>query len=578
MNLFESFRRNREERPGEAAFLIANGDRSLPITWRQFTDDIETVAHLIRSTLPGGAVIGLLGENSYEWMVAHAACVFGGATVVPVEVALSAEEIAARLSFVGAKAFVYSSLYSDKARAVEKLVPGMETYGFGALETDRRIDEAEKALRGGERGVFSMPPPDAGRTSMIVFTSGTTSEPRGAELCVGGLEAFARFASATLPMKSGDRSLMLLPLHHIFGIATAYAMLAAGVVLGVCPDFRRIFDAVRRFRANFAFLVPALADILAAKISQYGEKAADVLDERLEWMLIGGAPMPQRAIDRIEALGIKVLTGYGLTETTSLFSLMPAGESAKAGCAGKVPDASSGVETKVSAGGELLIRGPNILRGYFKMPDRTAQAIDRDGWFHTGDIGRIDARGMVWIDGRASRTIVLSSGKKVAPEELEEKIYALPGVREVVVGREDGEGNRKIVAEIYASAGADEIAREIGKLNRTLPVFKRISRVAMRNTPFPRTSSGKISLALTDAGRRGGGKPPAGAKAKFGLLAFWVFLTFTGIAVSYISESIQSFFGIDIVALSGAGKCLAAVSMLVAATIGFRQFRARGGR
>ena len=132
------------------------------------------------------------------------------------------------------------------------------------------------------------------------------------------------------------------------------------------------------------------------------------------------------------------------------------------------------------------------MKGYYGMPERTAQAIDADGWFHTGDLGRIDADGSVWITGRLSRTIVLSSGKKVAPEELEAKILALPGVCEAVVS---GEGEtREIRAEVYGEASEDEIRREIGALNLALPVYKRVKTVVVRAEPFPRTSSGKIRV------------------------------------------------------------------------------------
>lgn len=132
------------------------------------------------------------------------------------------------------------------------------------------------------------------------------------------------------------------------------------------------------------------------------------------------------------------------------------------------------------------------MKGYYRLPEKTAAVIDKDGWYHTGDLGRIDEDGFVWITGRASRTIILSSGKKVAPEELEEKILALPGIRETIVS---GEGEtRDIKAEIYASIPEASVMRVVGELNARLPVYKRIKTIVVRNEPFPRTSSGKIRL------------------------------------------------------------------------------------
>ena len=132
------------------------------------------------------------------------------------------------------------------------------------------------------------------------------------------------------------------------------------------------------------------------------------------------------------------------------------------------------------------------MKGYYKQPEKTAQVIDVDGWYHTGDIGSIDADGYVWITGRRSRTIILSSGKKIAPEELEEKLLTLPGVREAVVS---GEGEtRDIKAEVYPSMSEEFVRKAIGELNLTLPVYKRIKTVVIRKEPFPRTTSGKIKV------------------------------------------------------------------------------------
>ena len=466
-SILSQFRQNRDERPDEPAFLIAAGDRSVPITWREFAEDIEEIAWIVNHYAPG-AVVGLLGENSYEWITAHAAGLFAGVTVVPLEVNLSAKEIVDRLAFTGATYLVHSALYVEKAHEVERMLPGLVVGGFGSHKADELMSIARAALDMGDDSVFDLPERDEDETAMIVFTSGTTSKPRGAELTLHGIRTFSEFAEKTFRFQSGARSLMLLPLYHIFGLCTTYAMLCHGVSLGVCPDFRRIYDAVARFRANFLFLVPALADILANKIAQHGPSAETVLGTPIDWILVGGAPLVRRTYERLTALGIRPLGGYGLTETTSLYSLAPP-DAPRPGSAGLCCHGFGGMEAKVSSDGELLLRGPAVLKGYYKEPDRTADVLDADGWFRTGDIGRIDEDGYVWITGRASRTIVLSSGKKVAPEELEQKLLSIPGIHEAVVS---GDGaSRELMAEIYA-----------------------VVSVIARKEPFPRTASGKIQV------------------------------------------------------------------------------------
>ena len=292
--IYESFKRLREETPNASAFLIASGDRSVAINWRQFTDDIDIVVRLIREYAPG-AKIALLGEHSYEWMVAHAAILFAGGTVVPIDMNLNAPEIAQRLRFVGARALIYSSLYEEKAKDVGDQLPGVVVAGFGSLKTERFLDKV--------RSFFTLKDSiwsnrarvaDNEMTSMIVFTSGTTSEPRGVELTIKAIETFIRSSELSVPMNFGERSLMLLPLNHIYGICVAYMMLVKGVALGVCPDFRRIYDAFERFRVNFAFLVPALADLIASKIAKRGASAEEALGQPLNWICTGGAPLARR--------------------------------------------------------------------------------------------------------------------------------------------------------------------------------------------------------------------------------------------------------------------------------------------
>jgi len=488
--LFEAFKKHREERPHAAAFLIASGDRSLPVSWRQFTDDISAATWVIDKHAPG-AKIGIIGENSYEWMVLHAACLFEGAVAVPVEPSLNADDIAQRLRFAGVSVLLHSALYREKAHDVAAKVPGLATGSFGSRKTDLIIQAALKAIGLCARTIWDRDAVDVERTATMVFTSGTTAEPRGVELPIKAIETFVRSTSQALPMRPGDASLMLLPLHHIFGIAATYTMLVHGVALGVCPDFRRIYDAFERFRANFAFLVPALADILAAKIGQRGKSAEAALGQPIDWILTGGAPLPRRTYERLTALGVQTIGGYGLTETAACYSMAVAGDAPHICSAGKVAQLAE-VETKVSPDGELLVRGPCVMKGYYRNPAATAKVIDADGWFHTGDVGRIDADGYVWITGRLSRTIVLSSGKKIAPEEIEERLLQLPGVLEALV---TGVGEtREITAQVYVSIPEESVRRAVAALNRTLPVYQRIKAVVVRKEPFPRTASGKIKL------------------------------------------------------------------------------------
>jgi long-subunit acyl-CoA synthetase (AMP-forming) len=156
----------------------------------------------------------------------------------------------------------------------------MTVRAFGARVNDSFVEDARRQLENCEGGIFSQPPQDVKAVSMLIFTSGTTSQPRAVQQTLEALEICCAVWSERLDMKAGDRSLMVLPLHHVFGICTVYLMLLNGVAVGVCPDFRRLYDAVERFRADFLFLVPALADILAGKIESRAGSAEKSLGFR----------------------------------------------------------------------------------------------------------------------------------------------------------------------------------------------------------------------------------------------------------------------------------------------------------
>ena len=490
MDLFQTFLANRQDHPTDAAFLVTLGDRSVTISWRQFTDDIAVIAEVIRTGRPDGAV-ALLGENSYEWIVAHAACLFTGTTVVPIDVNLNPEQIAARLRKVKAAVLVHSSLYAEKAEATHKMCAGVLLANFGSVKTDLVMSLAKERLRLGKKSIWDdcIVQRGDGAISMIVFTSGTTSSPRGVMIAIEALESFIDYASERLDISPGSKSLMILPLQHIFGMCVAYLLLAKRVPMGVCPDFRRLYDAVERFRADFLFLVPALAEILAKKISQKYSSAEEAFGNPLRWIAVGGAPLHNRVYNALTNLGVKVLGAYGLTETCSEYALSNSADVPVAGCAG-LAATTGGVETKVSEDGELLIKGPCVFKGYYDEPLETAKVFTADGYFKTGDTGRIDDNGRVWVTGRISRTIVLDSGKKVSPEELEARVMELPGILECLVY--DIDGTRTIVVEVYSQSREASIRRCIDELNKTLPVYMRIRKVLMRNEPFPRTTSGKI--------------------------------------------------------------------------------------
>ena len=229
---------------------------------------------------------------------------------------------------------------------------------------------------------------------------------------------------------------------------------------------------------------------------------------RLKRIVCGGAALSPDYVKGFEELGINLVQGYGITECSPLVSVCPFHWKKYASVGLPVHD----VEVKIDKlspediEGEIIVRGPNVMKGYYKAPELTAEAIDEDGWFATGDVGYIDEDGFIYITGRKKNIIILDNGKNVFPEELEEHIYKIELVSEcVVVGKPNSSGETVITAQIYPDfdkakeMGMDELSdikdalkKEIQELNKRLPIFKQIRGIEIRKTEFEKTTTKKI--------------------------------------------------------------------------------------
>lgn len=329
----------------------------------------------------------------------------------------------------------------------------------------------------------------------IFFTGGTTSAPKGAVLSHG---AFMR-GSYNAIFKPGSVSdqvgYTVLPFSHVFGFIMAImGILYTGSVVYVCEDMRMIFRDIAMIRPTTMTLVPGLAEMLfgAAKM-----KGAAVLGDRLKVIISGAAPVPPRLLKDFEKFGIKVLPGYGLTETANLVSGNASIEE-KPASVGKL---YGGQQAKL-VNGELWLKGDNVFEGYFNDPDATAAAFSEDGWFKTGDLAEFDEDGFLYITGRIKNLIILSNGENVSPEELEEIIYRSEYVKDCMVFEDKINDVPVIAVEVFPylplfqGKEKEEIEKcvqaEIIKINADLPSFKRIAKVLVRYDDFPRTPAMKI--------------------------------------------------------------------------------------
>lgn len=449
--------------------------------------DVESLAlGLSELGIQAGDHVAILSENRYEWAIADLAILALGAVSVPIYPTLTA----AQCRFILDNAEVKAAIVSTPAQ-VDKLATMAE--GLPKLTALITMDPAPPAPRTRplsqvmERGAaMRVAQPTAFQTAVdtvrvdqlatIIYTSGTTGDPKGAMLTHGNISSNVEACLKVVDLNSKDSCLSFLPLCHIFErMAGLYAMLSVGVTIAYAesldtvaanamevrptaltgvprfyekvyarvmenaatqPPLRRaIFHwglkqgiAVARLRFARKSVPPLLAFQAGIADRLVGHKVRERVGGRLRFCISGGAPLAPKVMEFFFAVGIPVIEGYGLTETSPVICLNLQGREKP----GAVGPPVSGVEVKIGDEGEILTRGPNVMRGYFKNPEATAIAL-RDGWFHTGDVGRFDDEGFLVITDRLKDLLVTSGGKKVAPQPLEGKLKTSRWISEAVL-------------------------------------------------------------------------------------------------------------------------------------------------
>ncbi len=340
--------------------------------------------------------------------------------------------------------------------------------------------------------------------SMILFTSGTTGVSKGVMLTNANL---AGNVLGQNPVNDPDPlvSLLVLPIHHVYCInADVITMLHRGATICINGPLTQLGKHLRMFEPSVVYLVPMIARALYNKISAMA--AADpglterdamfqIYGRRLSRIVCGGGGLPQDLAEKYVAMGMRIGQGYGMSECSPIISQADYDRTDKLSSAGKVLDE---VELRIAEGGEVQVRSPYVMKGYYNAPELTKEAFTKDGWLKTGDIGYLDDEGFLYLTGRLKNLIILSNGENIAPEELESALVSEPLISEIVVYGEDDILKCEIYPDYaYAqSIGVKDVDIDIegiiNRYNKTLPPYKRILKTSFRKVPFKKTTSKKI--------------------------------------------------------------------------------------
>jgi len=469
------------------ALQVKVGGTYRPISHREVADRVRHAARGLSSLgVRRADRVAILSENRPEWAIADFACLTAGLTDVPIYPTLPPDQIAYILKDSAAVAiFVSTKAQAEKIRQIRSQLPALKTViGFDEIPglTNMSLAELEKRGTAGDNSesiaayredALRIKPDDI---ATIIYTSGTTGEPKGVMLSHDNIFSNVAASRTKIPFEGEDTALSFLPLSHIFErMGGHYLMFATGTSIAYAESIDTVPVNLQEVRPTIVLSVPRLYEKMYARIletaltggflkrkiffwargvaerwaneklagrepggmlaKQYAVAQKLVFSKlkartggRLRYFVSGGAPLSPEINKFFYAAGLVILEGYGLTETSPVIAV----NTPKDFRIGTVGKAIEGVEVKIASDGEILTRGPHVMKGYYNKPDATREAIEPDGWFHTGDIGELQD-GFLAITDRKKDIIVTAGGKNIAPQPLENKVKTNKYVAQAVM-------------------------------------------------------------------------------------------------------------------------------------------------
>ena len=494
-----------KDMPDETGIRFRKGRKEIvEKTYLDVYREVRKAASWVDKNYGRGNHIAVIGENSYEWLVAYLAATCTGNVAVPIDKELPAGEVEWLINKADVTKVFISKSYSD-------LVEGLSN--VQAMTLDELIKASDS-----ENEDYELYKPEKDELASIFFTSGTSGKSKGVMLSHGNIASEINGASALFDPE-GRSTLVVLPFHHTFGLIVATLMAYNyGENLFLNKSLKRIKEDLADSKPELMMLVPLFVETFYKRLNDGIEKSGQKkrvekgvkvsqallkvgIDKRrsmfkaiieffggnLKYIICGGAPLNPFYVKEFRKYGVEILNGYGTTECSPCVAINR-NYFKKDGSVGQVID---GMEAKASEEGEVMFKGPVTMQGYYNDPEITAEVL-RDGWYMTGDLGYVDEDNFVFLTGRKKNLIILSNGENISPEELEGDIQIDPGVNEVLVYDKDS----KIIAEIFPEedymGNTEYFNALMEKVNTGRPLYKQIAAVKLRDEEFIKNTSKKI--------------------------------------------------------------------------------------
>ena len=521
-----------------------------PITFNEVLADVNGIGTWMMDKGLKGKRVAVIGPNCYQWSTAYLAVTGGIGCIVPLDRELNAAELKTQIQRADVSAIVFGGSYLDTFKGIkadgdtnlEILINFDSDEEEDGVYAWKQIKEEGKELIAAGNSAYVDAEVDNEEMSVLIFTSGTTGKPKGVMLNQKNLCSELMIAPTIFELRSDDVYLSFLPFHHTYECTCCLLMgMYKGATVAFCQGLTHLAKNLKEVRPTMMLGVPALYEKLyhkiwknarkqgkeealrkAIKINSFTRKfhidlgdrffkdIRDVFGGRMKTLICGGAKIDPQILDGLREFGFNALQGYGLTEAAPMGAFNPqdAPNSRSIG----VPFPGQGIkiiDVNEEGIGEICIKGPNIMMGYFDDPEQTAKVIDEEGWFHTGDLGYVDKDGYAFITGRAKNVIVTRKGKNVYPEEIEYQLNLIDFVEESFVFEDtkvkgddiqivaavkiDEEEMADLLGPDYTEEDARrELQKEVDKINEEAPVYRMIRKVILRKTDFIHNTSAKL--------------------------------------------------------------------------------------
>ncbi|MBQ5809350.1 MAG: AMP-binding protein [Clostridia bacterium] len=543
-NLYDMVKSGAELFGDKALYLYDRNGTENVFTYNDLLLHVNAIGTALSAYGLFGGNVAIVGDTCPEYIASYLAVVNGNGVIVPLPKELSADNLADFIKLSECDAVIYTKAMNATFKSERALFDTVKY--FIPIEPDDFTDERtlpyvsllEKGKEMLDNGatVLTEHEIDMEKMCAIIFTSGTTGTSKGVMLNQRNLTTAANSAGQSMQYDDDNTFISFLPPYHTYEMSIGqFAIMNLGATIKINSSLKRTIHDMASFKPNALMLVPLFVETMHKRIwdeidkrgmrkkVKAAMKASDAMlamgiDMRqklfgqitsafggnLKSIVCGGAAVNPEIIKDFHSFGILILEGYGITECSPLVSVnRPDGVRLKSvgtpvdGCTAKIDVGDDGKT------GEILVKGDNVMLGYYKNPEATAEVFTEDGYFRTGDIGYMDEDGYIYITGRKKNVIILSNGKNVFPEEIEEYIYKIPEILEaVVIGRKDQNDVPRITAvcvpDMTKFEGVENeeiearIRAAIAEMNKKLPIFKQVAITEIRWEEFEKTPSRKI--------------------------------------------------------------------------------------